>query len=216
MNSNHKIAYSFFLFLFISCFSFAQQAESEKVVLLKKQNGKRLEFYAKNTDSVSYSVFLRIVTQDYRRSSNRPVLKVIPANSETHLITLIKLIDKPGDYEQQFIVNEISQKLHIRKDFENFEIKIDDALKTESITIFESDHCTLCEDAKALFNNHKIAFNTKHIINDAEALELLLNNSGIPKDSIKNSPFILQIKSKVYTSISTEKALIDTINNYNK
>lgn len=216
MNSNHKIAYSFFLLLFISAFSFAQQTESEKVVLLKKQNGKRLEFYAKNTDSVSYSVFLRIVTTDYRRSSNRPVLKVIPANSETHLITLIKLIDKPGDYEQQFIVNEISQKLHIRKNFENFEIKIDDALKTESITIFESDDCTLCETAKTLFNNHKIAFNTKHIVKDSEALELLLNNSGIAKDSIKNSPFILQIKSKVYTSISTEKALIDTINTYNK
>ncbi|WP_158844468.1 hypothetical protein [Algibacter sp. L1A34] len=215
MNSNYKIAYSFILFLFISFFSFAQQTRDKKVSLIKKQNGKRLEFYAKNTDSMSYSVFLRIVTKDYRRSSNRPVLKVIPANSEIHLITLIKLTDKLGNYEEQFIVNKVSQSLRIRKDFDDFQINIDDALKTKDITIFESDNCSLCEDAKSLFNNSKIAFKTKHIIENYNDLELLLKNSGITKDSIKNLPFILKIKSKVYTNISTEKVLIDTLNNYN-
>jgi len=214
MNSNYKIAYSFFLFSLLSFFSFAQHTTNKNVALIKKQNGKRLEFYAKNTDSISYSVFLRIVTKDYRRSSNRPVLKVIPANSETYLITLIKLTDKPGDYQEQFVVNKVSQNLRIRKDFDDFEINIDDALKTEDITIFESDNCELCQDAKTLFSNYQIPFKTKNIIKNNKKLWLLLNRSIII-DSINSLPFILQIKSNIYPNISTEKALIDTINHYN-
>ena len=216
MNRNHKIAYSFIVLLFISCLSFAQQTKNENVELVKKQNGKRLEFFAKNKDSVSYSVFLRIETEDYRRSSNRPVLQVIPANSETHLITLIKLSDKPGDYKEQFIVNKISQSLNFRKDFDDIQINIDEALKTEDITIFESENCELCNEAKSLFNAYQIAFKTKNITEDQQKLEKLLKKAGQADYNIKNAIFILKIKESIYTNITTKTALIDTINNYNK
>lgn len=216
MNSNHKIAYSFLLFIFISLFSFAQQTTHENVELVKKQNGKRLEFFAKNNDSVSYSVFLRIETQDYRRSSNRPVLQVIPANSERHLITLIKLSDKPGDYKEQFIVNKISQSLNFRKDFDDIQINIDEALKNEDITIFESENCELCNEAKSLFNAYQIAFKTKNITEDQQKLEKLLKKVGQADYNINNAVFILKIKESIYTNITTKTALIDTINNYNK
>ncbi|GAL64519.1 glutaredoxin domain-containing protein [Algibacter lectus] len=216
MNRNHKIAYSFIVLLFISCLSFAQQTKNENVELVKKQNGKRLEFFAKNNDSVSYSVFLRIETEDYRRSSNRPVLQVISANSETHLITLIKLSDKPGDYKEQFIVNKISQSLNFRKDFDDIQINIDEALKTEDITIFESENCELCNEAKSLFNAYQIAFKTKNITEDQQKLEKLLKKAGQADYNIKNAIFILKIKESIYTNITTKTALIDTINNYNK
>ena len=216
MNSNHKTTYSFLLLLLFSFFSFAQQTKNKNVELVKKQNGKRLEFYAKNNDSVSYSIFLRIETKDYRRSSNRPVLKVIPANSEKHLITLIKLTDKAGDYNEQFIVNEISQNLSFRKDFDDFQINIDDALKTEDITIFESENCALCNDAKNLFNDYQIAFKTKDIKAHQQELEQLLKHTVQTADVIKNAVFILKIKASIYTNITTKTALIDTINNYNK
>ncbi|GAL81649.1 hypothetical protein JCM19274_494 [Algibacter lectus] len=216
MNRNHKIAYSFIVLLFISCLSFAQQTKNENVELVKKQNGKRLEFFAKNNDSVSYSVFLRIETEDYRRSSNRPVLQVIPANSETHLITLIKLSDKPGDYKEQFIVNKISQSLNFRKDFDDIQINIDEALKTEDITIFESENCELCNEAKSLFNAYQIAFKTKNITEDQQKLEKLLKKAGQADYNIKNAVFLLKIKESIYTNITTKTALIDTINNYNK
>jgi hypothetical protein len=216
MNRNHKTAYSFIVLLFISCLSFAQQTKNENVELVKKQNGKRLEFFAKNIDSVSYSVFLRIETEDYRRSSNRPVLQVIPANSETHLITLIKLSDKPGDYKEQFIVNKISQSLNFRKDFDDIQINIDEALKTEDITIFESENCELCNEAKNLFNAYQIAFKTKDITEDQQKLEKLLKKAGQANYDIQNAVFILKIKESIYTNITTKTALIDTINNYNK
>lgn len=216
MNRNHKIAYSFIVLLFISCLSFAQQTKNENVELVKKQNGKRLEFFAKNNDSVSYSVFLRIETEDYRRSSNRPVLQVISANSETHLITLIKLSDKPGDYKEQFIVNKISQSLNFRKDFDDIQINIDEALKTEDITIFESENCELCNEAKSLFNAYQIAFKTKNITEDQQKLEKLLKKAGQADYNIKNAVFLLKIKESIYTNITTKTALIDTINNYNK
>ncbi|MEL0653101.1 glutaredoxin domain-containing protein [Algibacter sp. TI.3.09] len=216
MNRNHKTAYSFIVLLFISCLSFAQQTKNENVELVKKQNGKRLEFFAKNNDSVSYSVFLRIETEDYRRSSNRPVLQVISANSETHLITLIKLSDKPGDYKEQFIVNKISQSLNFRKDFDDIQINIDEALKTEDITIFESENCELCNEAKSLFNAYQIAFKTKNIKEDQQKLEKLLKKAGQADYNIKNAVFLLKIKESIYTNITTKTALIDTINNYNK
>jgi len=216
MNRNHKTAYSFIVLLFISCLSFAQQTKNENVELVKKQNGKRLEFFAKNIDSVSYSVFLRIETEDYRRSSNRPVLQVIPANSETHLITLIKLSDKPGDYKEQFIVNKISQSLNFRKDFDDIQINIDEALKTEDITIFESENCELCNEAKSLFSAYQIAFKTKDITEDQQKLEKLLKKADQTNYDIKNAVFILKIKESIYTNITTKTALIDTINNYNK
>ncbi|WP_159019461.1 glutaredoxin domain-containing protein [Algibacter sp. L3A6] len=216
MNRNHKTAYSFIVLLFISCLSFAQQTKNENVELVKKQNGKRLEFFAKNSDSVSYSVFLRIETEDYRRSSNRPVLQVIPANSETHLITLIKLSDQPGDYKEQFIVNKISQSLNFRKDFNDIQINIDEALKTEDITIFESENCELCNEAKSLFSAYQIAFKTKDITEDQQKLEKLLKKAGQANYDIQNAVFILKIKESIYTNITTKTALIDTINNYNK
>ena len=216
MNRNHKTVYSFIVLLLISCFSFAQQTKNENVELVKKQNGKRLEFFAKNNDSISYSIFLRIETEDYRRSSNRPVLQVIPANSETHLITLIKLSDKPGDYKEQFIVNKISQSLNFRKDFDDIQINIDDALKTEDITIFESENCELCNEAKSLFNAYQIAYKTKNITEDQQKLEKLLKRAGQTNYDIKNAVFVLKIKESIYTNITTKTALINTINNYSK
>ena len=216
MNRNHKTVYSFIVLLLISCFSFAQQTKNENVELVKKQNGKRLEFFAKNNDSISYSIFLRIETEDYRRSSNRPVLQVIPANSETHLITLIKLSDKPGDYKEQFIVNKISQSLNFRKDFDDIQINIDDALKTEDITIFESENCELCNEAKSLFNAYQIAYKTKNITEDQQKLEKLLKKAGQTNYDIKNAVFVLKIKESIYTNITTKTALINTINNYSK
>ncbi|MEP3836298.1 MAG: hypothetical protein ABJM36_01565 [Algibacter sp.] len=170
----------YFLILLVSLtsfLSFSQAANTENVTLIEKQHGKRLELYAKNTDTIPYVVFLRVTTNDYRRSSNRPVLKPVNANSEAHLLTLIKLADTKGHYDHQFIVNEFSTNLQFRKDKNDIQINFDTALKSANITLFESDACEICKDIKLLFDNNKVAYLVKHIKNDQDLLLKALKNN---------------------------------------
>lgn len=210
MNSHVKFFIVFFNLFLIFSSSYSQNEISKKVTLKEKKNGKRLELYAQNNDSISYSIFLRITTTDYRKSSNRPVLSIVEPNSKKHLLTLIKLADKPGDYEKQFIVNQVSQKLSIRKDFEDFEINFDNALKTQDITIYESQNCTICEEAKILLTQNQIAFKTKSIISDSAELIKALENTK-QTTPIDKSSFALKIKSTIYPNIKTKAQLIKTL-----
>ncbi|MFI1772258.1 glutaredoxin family protein [Thalassobellus citreus] len=206
---------SLFICLFILLFSLSSfsQPDHEFVTLIEKTNGKRLEFFAKNEDSISYSVFLRIETNNYRRSSNRPVLTTIEPNSEKHLLTLIKLANKPSEYNKMFIVNEVSQELRIRKDFDDFEINFDDALKTKQLTLYFSKDCNLCEDTKTLFEKYKIAYEQKDIIKNQNELIEALKAANKPIGNIENDVLILQTKSNVYRGIKSKKELVDILNN---
>ena len=211
MKSNSKLLFFVFLLFFASLFSFSQDAKTEKVTLIEKQNGKRLELYAKNTDTISHVVFLRVTTTDYRRTSKRPVLKPIPPNSKTHLLTLIKLVGSEGKYEHQFIVNEVSNNLQFRKDFDDIQINFDDALKTANITIYESDNCEFCEETKVLFNENKIAFKVKHIDKDKATLVNQLKEFGKPTENLDQELFIIQIESDIYRGIKDKKQLLEAL-----
>lgn len=211
MNSNFKFLFLFFVLFFSSLFSFSQNTNTEKVTLIEKLNGKRLELYAKNTDTLIHVVFLRVTTKDYRRSSNRPVLKPVEPNSETHLLTLIKLAGTSGEYKYQFIVNEVSNNLEFRKDDDDIQINFDDALKTANMTIYNSDNCALCEETKTLFNKNKIAFKEKHIQKDKTELIKQLKIAKKPTDHLDEELFIIQIESDIYTGIKTKKQLLDAL-----
>ena len=83
------------LFLTITFYGLSQN-NHEFVSIKEKVTGKRVELYAINTNNISYDVFLMVETKDYRRSSSRPVLKTVPANSEVRMITMVKLNEKEG------------------------------------------------------------------------------------------------------------------------
>jgi len=214
MISNLKRSLFCLLLFWSSCFSFSQDVNTEKVTLIEKQHGKRLELYAKNTDTISYVVFLRVTTEDFRRSSKRPVLKPIAPNSETHLLTLIKLAGTAGEYDHQFIVNEVSTNLKFRKDEEDMQINFDQALKTPHITIFESDNCNVCETTKALLNKNKIAFEVKRIQNHKQALIEALKKASKSLENIEKQTLIIQIESEVYVDIENKKQLLETLKNH--
>ncbi|WP_298494521.1 hypothetical protein [uncultured Algibacter sp.] len=211
MISNLKLLFFFFLLFLSSLFSFSQNANTEKVKLIEKQNGKRLELYAKNTDTISYVVFLRVTTKDFRRSSNRPVLKPIEPNSETHLLTLIKLAGTAGEYEQQFIVNEVSANLKFRKDYDDMQINFDDALKTANITLYKSDNCDFCDETETLFNDNKIAFKEKHIDKDQDILIEKLNKSGKSIENLDKELLLIEIESEIYRGITNKKQLLEVL-----
>ena len=216
MKSNSKLTFLVFLLFFFSLSSFSQNISNEKVTLIKKQNGKRLEFYAKNIDTINYVVFLRVTTKDYRRSSNRPVLKSVEPNSETYLLTLIKLAGSAGEFEHQFIVNEVSSNLQIRKDHDDMQINLDDALKTAKFTIYRSDKCDFCDETTALFNENKIAFKNKHIEKDKAMLIKQLKQLGKPIDKLEHELLVIQIESNIYLGIRNKKQLLEALKEHIK
>lgn len=214
MNSNFKYRFILLTFFMFSFLCFSQKNNKRNVTLIEKQNGKRLELFAKNEDSTSYVVFLRVSTDNYRRTSNRPVLTTVAPNSETHLLTLIKLAGKPNEYEKQFIVNEVSQNLSFRKDDDDFQINFDSALKTTKITIFESNNCEFCNEAKALFDKYKIAYNTKHVKKNSSELIALLKKSGKPYNNTASDIFDIQIKQDIYRNITNKEVLFNVLKQY--
>ncbi|WP_339917636.1 glutaredoxin domain-containing protein [Yeosuana marina] len=195
---------------FIIQIAWSQNNNHPYVKLIEKKNGKRLELFAKNSDTVSYSIFLRVTTDDFRRSSNRPVLETIYPKSEKHLLTLIKLANKEGLYEYQFIVNKYTEELSFTKDHDGVEINFNDALKSKSVVVFETDDCDICDQAKRILTNNDISFKTYNFSNNPSEIFNLLK---IQKDTI-NKTFILKIQDSIYDNIETKDTLIETFKKY--
>jgi hypothetical protein len=76
-----KYLYTCFILLSVVFNSFSQK-DHEFVSIKEKVTGKRVELFAVNTNTIGYDVFLMVETNDYRRSSSRPVMKHVPANSK--------------------------------------------------------------------------------------------------------------------------------------
>ncbi len=211
MTSKIKILFFLFLLLanFIVCFS--QNTQNKKVTLIEKQNGKRLELFAKNTDTISYVVFLRVTTTDFRRSAKRPILKPIAPNSETHLLTLIKLAGSEGMYTPHFIVNETSTNIKYRKDDDGIQRNFDKALSTTSIIIYEAENCNFCQETKDFFTANKINFEAMSVLDNKLYLIKKLKKQGLAVEHLNNTAFILEIESNLYSNINNKEALIDVL-----
>lgn len=216
MTSQIKISFLFFLLLNGSVVGFSQNAINNKVRLIEKQNGKRLELFAKNTDTVSYNVFLRVTTNDYRRTAKRPVLKTVAANSESHLITLIKLVGSEGVYKPHFIVNKTPTNIAFRKDYNGLQTNFINALKRKNITIYESESCSFCATTKTSLNANKITFKALPILGNEFVLIRKLKQQGLPSENLKENALILQIESDLYMDISNKKEFLEVLKKHIK
>ncbi len=118
------------IFIFFICFftkNFAQK-KHPFVTLLTEVKGKRTTFFAENKGKRSYDVFLMIQTKDYRRSSNKPVIRRVQPGAKVVLTTIIKLNDKKGNYTSVFIVNEKHGTLQLQKNYDPLDNEIDKAI----------------------------------------------------------------------------------------
>lgn len=203
---------TFFFLLFI--INGISQNNHEFVSIKEKITGKRVELSAINTNSISYDVFLMVKTDDFRRSSSRPVLKTVPANSEVRMITLVKLNGKEGKYNYTFVVNELSYDLSIKKDHEDFEFKIDDALMTKKVTLFTKDICNLCLETKSLLDANYIKYKEFNIDKDSTQLIRLIKEYKQSDVDARTYTPILKIEDSLYTNIKTKNELIDALKNH--
>lgn len=186
-------------FLLLTLTSFSQD-DHKSVKLSEEKKGKRLTLYATNTDSISYDVFLRVETKDFRRSGNRPIIRNIAANSKIKLITLIQLAGTEGNYDSMFFVNEVSYALELNKDYEALGFKLDKAINNKKVALFTKDDCAICPDTKRILDNNKISFTEYNIDRDSTKYLNIIKELKTNKQS--QIP-LLKIENKVYNNISS-------------
>ncbi|GAB1856320.1 hypothetical protein MHTCC0001_11550 [Flavobacteriaceae bacterium MHTCC 0001] len=178
------------------------QKQHKHVTLSKEKLGKRITLYATNTDSIAYDVFLKVDTKDFRRSSNRPIIKTIPANTKLKLLTMIQLTNTKGIYDATFIVNVVSYDMHIDKDHEALEFKIDRALKDRKVTIFTKNRCNICDTAIKILTKNNVTFTEYNIDNDSlnylKVVKSLKQNKAV-----KSQIPMLKVGDLVYNNIIT-------------
>lgn len=203
-----KLAYLLILTLLSTTISFSQN-EHEHVKLKEEKKGKRLNLYAVNTDTISYDVFLKVETKDYRRSSNRPILRTIAPKSKIKLMTLIQLTNTQGKYNSIFIVNEVAYALEIYKDFEALNVKLDKAIKDKKVTLYTKDDCLICPDAKRILTNNKIGYTEYNIDKDSiNYLKIIKEFQDDKQNHFENRIPLLKVDNKVYNNIKTTEDFI--------
>ena len=207
-----------FLCVFTLLFTINTSAQNnhEFVSILEKVTGKRVELFAVNTNDIAYDIFLKVDASGYRRSSARPIIKNIPANSKVRMITLVKLAKTEPSYKYTLVVNEISFDLAMQKDDTGFNYKMDASLKSKKVTLFTKDNCLLCNQTKEVLVNNKINYTEFNIDQDSTHLVSLLKE--FKKNNVKSkiqAP-VLKIDDSLYTNIKTQKQLIETLQKHYK
>jgi len=187
------------------------QTKHEFVSIEEKVTGKRIELFAINTNTIDYDVFLKVNANGFRRSSSRPIIKTIPANSKVRMITLVKLNGVESNYTYTLVVNEIGYDIKMQKDDEDFNIKIDSALRSKVVTLFTKDNCLLCNDTKQLLSNNKISYKEFNVDQDSTHLIRLLKEFKKSDIKTKIEAPIIKIDDSLYTTIKSRKELIEAL-----
>ncbi|RMA58487.1 thioredoxin domain-containing protein [Ulvibacter antarcticus] len=140
-------------------------AQEDGVVISEKKSGKRVVLFAENTTKDSLNVFFMVLSEGYRRSADRPVIKNIPPLSKIPMITLIELADIPSSYSYELVVNdkEYNLDVSIKKDVKDIEKLIEGKL-----VLFTIDDCDKCEQLSNTLNDRNIAHRTFNIHKDEE------------------------------------------------
>lgn len=206
-----KIQFTIFTFLLISVYSFAQN-QHKHVKLTEEKKGKRITLYANNTDSLSYDIFLKVDTKDFRRSSTRPILRNIAPNSKIKLLTLIQLNGTEGKYNTTFIVNEVAYAIEVEKDHEGLDFKIDEALKDKEVTLYTKNDCLICPDTKRILNNNKIAFTEYNIDKDStNYLKIIKDFKNNTNKNFDNKIPVLKVNTAIYNKIESVEDFITAL-----
>jgi glutaredoxin len=152
------------LFLITFCtFSIGfAQFEDERVTLIEDKQPKRTILYVKNNTVTSLNVFLKVDGVGYRRSSDRPIIKDIPANEQVEMITLIPLRNEPSSYTHLLVVNDSEKNLTV--EFEDDpELQDFMTLLNNDLVVFTKDECPRCDQMISLMQEEHTPFKVINI-----------------------------------------------------
>jgi glutaredoxin len=191
------------IIFFLSVTGYAQN-EHKFVKLKEVKKGKRVSLYAENTDSISYDVFLKVETKDYRRSSNRPIIRTIAPKTKVKLLTLIQLTNTKGKYHSMFVVNEVAYALEVDKNNDHLSFKLDKAIKDKKVILYTKDDCLICPDVKRILDNNKIGFTEYNIDKDStNYLKIIKEFQNDKENRRKNRIPMLKVENQVFNTIKS-------------
>ena len=202
------------LLLLLTLFTIGANAQNNHkyVKLTEKIKGKRYELYIENTDSISYDIFLKVDTEDFRRSSERPILKTIPPKSKQRVLTMVVLNGKEGKYTYTLIINEVAYALQFDKDFELLDTKLDEEIKSKTVEVYTQNDCSICPDAKRILTKNKIGYQEYNIDQDTTHYNKLIKEFKVlkPNSAVNHIP-ILKVDDKVYNKIESLEDFIEAL-----
>lgn len=205
---------NYILLLLLTLFTIGANAQNDHkyIKLTEKIKGKRYELYIENTDSISYDIFLKVDTEDFRRSSERPILKTIPPKSKQRVLTMVVLNGKEGKYTYTLVINEVAYALQFDKDFELLDTKIDETLTSKTVEIYTQNDCSICPDAKRILTKNKIGYQEYNIDQDTIHYNKLIKEFKTlkPNSAVNHIP-ILKVDNKVYNQIESLEDFIEAL-----
>jgi len=119
-------------------------AQQNGVKIIEEKGSKRHLIYAKNSTNESRSVFLKVNAIGYRRTADRPVIKIIPPQSKVLMITLIPLKDAESNYTYIFTANDSQKNLDVNRNKVAKKISLPEIMKSE-VVIFTTNDCGKCK-----------------------------------------------------------------------
>ena len=121
--------------------------QDTRVVISEKKTGKRVVLFAENTTKDTLNVYFMVHAEGYRRSGSRPILKNIPPETKTAMITLIELANVPSSYTYEVIVNKGAHPVAL--EYENEAPDIASVLDGK-LVVFTLPNCEKCQALTAV------------------------------------------------------------------
>ncbi|WP_010177509.1 glutaredoxin family protein [Aquimarina agarilytica] len=199
------------LFLTISILFFLNTySQKNGVNIIEEVGKKRTLIFAKNTTNKPRSVFFKVHANGYRRSGDRPVIKQLPPNSKTLLITLIPLVDVPSRYTYTFVANKTLENIQL-KGKEESEADVAELMKQE-IVVFTNSSCSKCDNLKKQLNNKHIKYREIDIDLRERFYKYtwkLLEKKGYRTDTLKLP--LASVKGKIFHPINSIATFLNEI-----
>jgi hypothetical protein len=189
---------------FVCCFFwiFSANAQTEAIEIVEIKGKKKILFYAINHTEILKEVFFKVDGKGFRKSSYRPVIKKVPANTKVLLITLIPLKNATPAYTYFSSYDDKLQELSLETKVKNW--KTLDALidKGETI-IFTKDECFKCEKLIGMLKVNRIPHKAFNISENERYDQFFWNTISKMKrqDVIISSIPIAIVKGKLYEGL---------------
>jgi hypothetical protein len=151
------------ILLSILLFSTTVYSQDSRIILSEKKTGKRTVLVAENKTQDTLNVFLMVISEGYRRSADRPIIKNIPPLTNVPMITLIELANEPSSYTYEIIINDQERDLNFT--LENKEKDIENVIRGR-LVLFIMSGCEKCELLSSELRKKDIAHRVFNISDD--------------------------------------------------
>ncbi|QHI38806.1 hypothetical protein IMCC3317_42060 [Kordia antarctica] len=148
-------------FLLCFCWILSTNAQTEELEIVEVKGTKKITFYAINHTETLKEVFFKVDGKGFRKSSYRPVIKKVPANTKVKLITLIPLKNATPEFTYFSSFEDKLQVLNLETSVKNWKT-LDGLIDKGETIIFTKDECTKCEKLIGMLQANRIrhkAFN---------------------------------------------------------